>query len=62
MATSKAFFLLRLNDHIQYLKKIDATLAGTNNFEGTDCHDCKLGKWLYGVGVQEVEVMQNAKA
>lgn len=62
MATGKAFFLLRLNDHIQYLKKVDATLAGTSDFEGTDCHDCKLGKWLYGVGVQEVSSMKNTKA
>jgi len=62
MVESKAFFLLRLNDHIQYLKKIDATLTGKSDFEGTDYHDCKLGKWLYGIGFQEVSAMKNAKA
>ncbi len=51
---SKAFFVLRLNDHIQYLKKIEATLAGKAEFEGTDCQACKLGKWMYNEGKQEI--------
>ncbi len=49
----KAYFLLRLNDHIQYLRKIQATLDGKGDFRGTDCHDCKLGKWLHGDGPAE---------
>jgi len=50
-----AFFVLRLNDHIQYLRKIQATLEGTGDFHGSDFHDCKLGKWLYGSGLAEAE-------
>jgi len=53
--TGKAFFLQRLNDHVVYLKKIQATLEGKGDFTGTDCHDCKLGKWLYGEGPSEAE-------
>ena len=60
MAT--AFFLMRLNDHVQYLKKIEATLAGTGDFQGTEHHECKLGKWLYGDGVNEVLDIDNPKA
>lgn len=51
----KAFFLFRLNDHIQYLGKIQAALDGKSDFRGTDFHDCKLGKWLYGSGPGEAE-------
>lgn len=60
---SGAFFFLRLNDHIQYLRKIQATLAGTGEFRGTDFHDCALGKWLYGEGAEQVAVLgPDAKA
>ncbi|ALG69110.1 CZB domain-containing protein [Beggiatoa leptomitoformis] len=59
---SKAFFLMRLNDHVQYLKKIDATLNDKGEFQGTDCHDCKLGKWLYGEGQTEVDNLKNTIA
>ena len=51
----KAFFLQRLNDHVVYLKKIQRTLEGAEDFQGTDHHDCKLGKWLYGEGAREAE-------
>ncbi|MDM8558823.1 CZB domain-containing protein [Candidatus Parabeggiatoa sp. HSG14] len=61
MAT-KVFFLMRLNDHIQYLKNIEATLEKKGNFQGTDHHYCKLGQWLYGDGVNEVIALQNNKA
>jgi len=59
---TKAFFLMRLNDHIQYLKKIEATLAGENNFQGTNHQDCKLGEWLYGEGADEVSSLDSHKA
>ncbi len=59
---ASAFFLMRLNDHIQYLKKIEATLAGTEDFQGTEHHQCKLGLWLYGDGGNEVLALQNPKA
>ena len=60
MAT--AFFLIRINDHIQYMNKIEATLAGNDEFHGTDHHECKLGKWLYNEGVNEVAELHNSKA
>jgi hypothetical protein len=41
-----AFFLLRINDHLQYLKKINATLEGRGDFRGGDHHSCKLGQWI----------------
>ncbi len=48
-----AFFFLRLNDHVQYLRRIQATLEEKDDFQGT-CHTrCKLGKWLYGQGAEE---------
>lgn len=53
----KAFFLLRLNDHVLYLKRIQATLQGTGDFQGTDYHECKLGKWLYGEGSEEASAL-----
>ena len=59
---SKAFFMMRLNDHIQYLKKMEAALKGENNFEGTDHKSCKLGCWLHKEGSVEVAEMHNPKA
>jgi hypothetical protein len=41
-----AFFLRRMNDHVQYLGKIKATLEDKGDFRGTDHHSCKLGCWL----------------
>lgn len=58
----KAFFLIRLNEHIQYLKKIEATLKGKEDFQGSSHYDCQLGQWLYGVGSQEVAALQNEQA
>lgn len=58
----KAFFIKRLNDHIQYLKKINATLSGEGNFQGTKHTECKLGQWLYGEGKVEVDSLNNSKA
>lgn len=55
MAT--AFFFQRINDHIQYVRKIQKTMRGEGDFQGTDHHSCKLGHWLYGEGRQEVEAL-----
>lgn len=55
--TGKAFYFQRLNDHVQYLKKIQATLDGKGDFQGTDFHDCKLGKWIYNEGAEEASVV-----
>ena len=41
-----AFFLLRMNDHLQYLNRLHATLDGRGDFRGSGHHDCKLGRWL----------------
>lgn len=58
-----AFFLLRLNDHIQYLNRIKATLGGKGDFQGCGHHDCKLGKWMDTAGPAEAsEVGPAAKA
>ncbi|MGD8587546.1 MAG: CZB domain-containing protein [Chromatiales bacterium] len=51
--TGKAFFFQRLNDHVQYLKKIQQTLDGKGDFQGSPYQDCKLGKWLYSEGPEE---------
>ncbi len=58
----KAFFIRRLNDHIQYMKKINATLSGEGDFYGTKHTECKLGQWLYGDGVKEVEALNSDRA
>ena len=58
----KAFFLIRLTEHLQYLKKIEATLAGKEDFQGGSHYDCQLGQWLYGVGSQEVAALQDEQA
>lgn len=60
--STKAFFLMRLNDHIQYLKNIESTLIGKGQFQGTDHHDCQLGKWLYGQGAEDIAALNNEKA
>lgn len=52
-----AFFLLRMNDHLQYLNKVKATLDGKGDFRGSDYHKCKFGLWLYGDGPNEVADM-----
>lgn len=57
----KAFFLQRLNDHVQYLKKIDNTLKGQGDFEGCDHHSCKLGVWMDKEGPAEVAGLQGGK-
>jgi hypothetical protein len=58
----KAFFLQRLNDHVQYLKKIDNTLKGQGDFQGCNHHTCKLGVWMEKEGPQEVASLGNNKA
>ena len=59
---TKVFFLRRLNDHIQYLTKIEATMRGKGDFQGTNHHDCKLGQWLYGDGANELAALHDNKA
>ena len=58
----KAFFMMRLNDHIQYLKKMDAALKGESDFKGCRHTECKLGGWLYGDGPKEVAELTDPKA
>ena len=54
MDSKKAFFMQRLNDHIQYLDKVTKTIKGLMDFHGSDCHCCKLGMWLDTDGKQEI--------
>jgi len=58
----KAFFLKRLNEHVQYLKKINATLQGEADFQGTTHQECPLGQWIYGSGETEVAAMKDRRA
>lgn len=51
--SESAFFLRRMNDHIQYLGKLKLTLADKGDFKGTDHHSCNLGKWLDNEGPQQ---------
>jgi hypothetical protein len=53
--SESAFFLRRMNDHIQYLAKLKLTLADKGDFRGTDHHSCKLGQWLDGVGPSQAD-------
>jgi len=57
-----AFFIKRLNDHVQYLKRIDTAIKGESDFCGTNHRDCQLGQWLYGDGATEVAAMENSQA
>lgn len=57
--SDSAFFMLRLNDHIQYMIKIQKTLNGCGDFIGTDYNTCKLGQWLCGDGPQDVKAVGN---
>ncbi|MEK8018996.1 MAG: CZB domain-containing protein [Candidatus Parabeggiatoa sp.] len=59
---AKAFFLMRLNDHVQYLKKMESTLGGKGLFQGTTHSECKLGQWLHGDGTNEVGTLTDTHA
>lgn len=50
-----AFFFQRINDHIQYLRKLEKTLKGEGDFQGSAHTACKLGVWMYGEGHEEVK-------
>lgn len=59
----KAFFFQRMNDHVQYLRKIEETLSGQGDFQGCDHKSCALGKWLCSSGLEEAaSVSEEAKA
>lgn len=55
--SENAFFLRRMNDHIQYLGKIKATLTDKGEFQGTDHHSCKLGQWLDNEGPEQATAL-----
>ena len=48
-----AFFMRRMNDHVQYLCKIEDTLDERGDFYGTDHHSCNLGRWLDNEGPEQ---------
>lgn len=58
----KAFFMKRLNEHVQYLKKMDARLKNDSDFPGCSHVDCELGKWLYNQGKEEIANMKDPNA
>ncbi len=57
-----AFFLMRLNDHVQYLKKVNATLKGEMDFAGNSHDECKLGAWILNDGPAEVAKLSDPRA
>ncbi|MFK5893120.1 MAG: CZB domain-containing protein [Pseudomonadota bacterium] len=56
---SNSFLMFRLNDHIQYMKKIQRTLSDKSDFKGLEHQHCKLGEWLYGDGIEEIKSTNN---
>ena len=54
---ASAFFFLRINNHINYLRRIEKTLVGTGDFQGTVHTACKLGVWMHGEGRAEAETL-----
>ncbi|MEW8027176.1 MAG: CZB domain-containing protein [Candidatus Thiodiazotropha sp.] len=61
--SESAFFLRRMNDHIQYLGKLKATLEDRGDFQGSDHHSCKLGQWLDSDGpAQSAAISEEACA
>ncbi|MBI5031670.1 MAG: CZB domain-containing protein [Chloroflexi bacterium] len=57
----RTFFLKRLNDHLVYMKRVKRMLEGKEHFLGTDYHFCALGKWMYGIGLTEVQAFESEK-
>ncbi|MCU7915650.1 MAG: CZB domain-containing protein [Candidatus Thiodiazotropha sp. (ex Gloverina cf. vestifex)] len=57
--SESAFFLRRMNDHVQYLGKIKTTLADKGDFQGTDHHTCKLEQWLGTEGPAQADAIGN---
>ncbi len=57
MSNASAFFFMRINDHLTYLRRIEKTLAGEGDFRGTGPEACKLGLWLYGEGRGQAEAI-----
>ncbi len=55
--SESAFFLRRMNDHIQYLSKIKLTLTDKGDFQGSDPHSCVLGKWLDNEGPEQASAI-----
>ena len=51
-----AFFLQRMNDHVQYLRKIKARIEGTSDFNPCDHHCCALGQWFYSDGYSQAAI------
>lgn len=49
-----AFFFQRINDHIQYLRRLEETLKDQGDFRGTDFHSCKLGQWIDTEGPSQI--------
>jgi len=60
---AKAFFLIHLNNHIQYLKNLEKALKGESSFQGSGHQECALGRWLHSeAGQREIAALKNTKA
>ena len=62
MSEKKAFFLSRLNEHLQYMGDVEKSLNGDCEFQGCEFNHCQLGQWLYGAGTEEVLSLKNNRA
>ncbi|MCK6602030.1 MAG: CZB domain-containing protein [Bacteroidetes bacterium] len=51
-----------MNDHIQYMMKIIATLKNDGSFQGSDPHMCRFGIWYYGVAKDEILSLNSSEA
>lgn len=52
--SKETVFRKALDNHLDYLKKIQATIHGSGDYCGTDHRTCPLGQWLYGQGAGDV--------
>ncbi len=41
--------------HLRYLKRVEATCAGNDNFDGLTHNECKFGEWYYSEGAAQAE-------
>jgi len=52
-----AYFVIRINDHIRYLRMVEKALDGSAEFEPAAFDGCKLGQWLLGEGWLETHAL-----
>ncbi|HPA16366.1 MAG TPA: CZB domain-containing protein [Verrucomicrobiae bacterium] len=49
-----------LNAHMDYLQRVSDFIDGKRDDpQATDCHNCKLGKWIYGDGAADARLQND---